>query len=1111
MIPFDVLDRKTSVHQSLLLEASAGTGKTFSIENIVVRLLIEGEPISLQEILVVSFTKATAADLKTRIRQNINAILKQFSMKTETCPDYVQALMEKSSKEIEKAKNRLQLALLGFDEAQIFTIHAFCKKMIEEMGWKDMQREQITPKEIQKAIHDFFRTGLTENIFSSSQLERVLQHYRFDLDSLENGIGEIIVSAPTLRKGKTFLDLFKEFDQEMKIFSRKYTSQDILNEFTSKAPLYNGIYDRKRSIKKEIWDHVVKFSSLLDLPEWKISDFDDLILQGFPFSLYFDPSKSKSGLAPPLKIDFERLSNIIEQARDVNLIFSQMAEGCQKRLQEYLDQEEKFRYDDLLHDMWQASFDPAFVKALQKKYRAVLIDEFQDTDPLQWEIFKRVFLPSSYLYLVGDPKQSIYAFRQADIYTYLDAAEYLGAQNRAFLGVNFRSQSSLVHCLNELFSSENLQGLLVLPKIDKKIPYQSVKASQKQDKAFKDEKGSVHFLIVEKEQGRGKTWPTKECEVDSIFPYLVNEIYRLKKRDGVPFSDWAILVKDKYQGELFIEYCKQQRLPVVSQWAKTVRSTLCYPLLKDLFFSVLHPHDTSSLKYLLIAPFCGWKLEEILNWDSSKHLLAKTKILNLKQKLYSEGVSAFLFSFLDSIWKEDQKTVFERILNNPELLQEYQQISNQLIVYESEKKTSPEGIYQYLLQIEEEHTIQDDNTKEAVHVMTTHMSKGLEFPIVATLGLTKRSIKVNHKILFETEEIDQSQFLKLQDPNKKMETAIEEDAEKLRQLYVASTRAKYRVYIPFAIQTDLKKALEPGESSPLELYFNEVTTQKKLSVVEFLQQIQKKAPITFEKIDFSPFVEPFAETKIAGEMKSPSNFTIPGKSVYIRSFSSLSTFEDESSFSQEENVLSHSHCDLSKEWLVLPRGKETGILIHKIFEQLPFEFAKNPAKRREVIEGVVKNTHLKSWVSLLDEIIFATLTQPIECGGNRFQLSEILSDKMFRETEFLFSLKDRFVFQEWEENTDFLKGVIDLLFEYKNKFYIVDWKTNYLESYGREQLEEAIHKHNYSLQESIYREAVRKFLSKLGYNFDAVFGGSLYFFVRGANISRVNSGIYIFI
>src|ERR1700733_933837 len=179
---FNVLDRHLDIHRNYLLEASAGTGKTFSIENIVVRLLLEGKMLSLEKILVVTFTRAAVRDLKNRIRANIEKALNFLISKPHVGPDYLLKICEEGEASTTFARRRLEQALLIFDQAQIFTIHSFCARALSENVFESNMRvdsvlsdEPLSRTMLLGIIKDFFRTEIRPEIYSPAQLKLVLK------------------------------------------------------------------------------------------------------------------------------------------------------------------------------------------------------------------------------------------------------------------------------------------------------------------------------------------------------------------------------------------------------------------------------------------------------------------------------------------------------------------------------------------------------------------------------------------------------------------------------------------------------------------------------------------------------------------------------------------------------------------------------------------------------------------------------------------------------------------------------------------------------------------------------------------------------------------------
>ncbi len=257
---------------------------------------------------------------------------------------------------------------------------------------------------------------------------------------------------------------------------------------------------------------------------------------------------------------------LLQDASDPQRILRQMAHDCQKRFKESETEEQPFSPDEILNKMRASVEDPSFVQAVRKKYRALIVDEFQDTDPIQWQIFETLFMREkeglAALYLVGDPKQAIYAFRGADVYTYFHAQEILGEEKRAFLDTNFRSEAPLVDALNLLFSSAEW---MTLPARARSMPYVSVNAHEKKESSLEDGRGTVHFLIAETKATREKSWPPVSFEEEWLLPFITMEIERLILEEKLPLSHFAILIKDRYQAQRVRQFLEKERLKILCQ------------------------------------------------------------------------------------------------------------------------------------------------------------------------------------------------------------------------------------------------------------------------------------------------------------------------------------------------------------------------------------------------------------------------------------------------------------------------------------------------------------------------------------------------------------------
>lgn len=1170
MHSFNVLDRSQKIHRNYLLEASAGTGKTFSIENIVVRLLIEekdsfSEPLKIEQILVVTFTRAAMRDLKMRVRSNIekNLALLQCSQCERAnliIFDYLQAHIEKGEEAIHRAKKRLEQALFCFDQAQIFTIHGFCSRMLRDyllegnISFENSEDgKEFSETQIIKIVRDFFRTELTAEQYSSGQLKIVLEEYQGNTEKLEQALLKVIKNGLDIEDLPHFyadLSTFKQTMHDLKI-GKGYSSEKIVADFILQAPAYNEICDRKRVIKPKILDKVHYFAKLFDQQEWSSANFDQLLEDQLCLVELLHPSKLSAHGKPPspsslhypdlLSVLQNTLSPLVKRASSALAIFARMACGCQKMLRKYQNEEEKLGFDDYLKAMLAALKNPIFTDKVRGLYQTAIIDEFQDTDPIQWEIFNTLFLSrkteEGNLYLVGDPKQSIYAFRQADIYTYLKAATAIGENNRASLDTNFRSQSSLVHALNVLFSHENSPGLIALPRINQILEYQPVKASQViEEKIFTDTHASVHFCIAEPPSPKNKNLPLEKLEKHYFFPFFTAEVQRLHAQDGVRYGQFAILVSDRFQAERAGQFLKEWGIPTVLQRSASLSDALALPALRELLQAVLHPRHESSLKTALGGHIIGWTNLQVRLLD--EHLQMEQVLIKfyaLRNALVVHGFASFFEQLLQSCWHDSAQTVAEILLARKEGLsfyQDLQQIAGLLFEFQSENHAPPEALLTFLdqfplLEINDDERIKSrpDPSQDAVNILTLHSSKGLEFDIVFALGLIKRSsqpatllpiVKDNCTTLCALDDKESEVYQKY---------CHENDAEKIRQLYVALTRAKYRLYIPVTIFSEGKE-VELGSASPMELFLARLG--KPLLAVEelyeqinqfdsnhffsFLNHSQTLAKISYTRLSGQPIFLEMQSHPTAPQLIEPPDVHVPGQKQFFYSYTTLSKsgqgrpakkpLEDLVSFFKKPP---HDYLAEIKNAHTLPSGSDIGNLFHLIFENIPFYLAKEGFEAILLyIRPFLATTPFSPWEQVIAEIVWNALRLPLQGEDHLFCLEDICLEHCYREIEFFYPCQGMPILEDLECSSGFLKGVIDLIFWHKGKYYLIDWKSNWLgpelKDYSQESMQAAMHEHGYFLQAAIYKEALQRYLRVVDdRTFAEIFGGTFYIFLRGVS------------
>lgn len=1075
---FDVLSRHCDIHRHYLLEASAGTGKTYSIENVVARLLIEpapgsDQPLSLEQILVVTFTRAATRDLKERIRKNLEKARMMLSQES-SMPDYLQAIVEKG--DVAQALKQIEQALFTFDQAQIFTIHGFCSKMLSDFSFEGdlglhlkADEEGMARSRSMEAMRDFLRTELKAESWSPSQIAKILKKHQNDVEDLCSKLLKASNRKSELKPFSAYVQLFREIMGKL-----TFEGSKIIEDFKHQPMAYKKIDDIDLDIALA---KVSQFATFFDKKSWELADLEALIEDNFFALTALDPAKRQKKRNPLATgvVHYPNLHAILAEAfapllpcGDPRLLFNQLAYQAHRHFSRFQEEEELLSFDGLLSTMRRAVDNTAFANQVRARYRVAIIDEFQDTDPLQWEIFSSLFLNHGHrLYLVGDPKQAIYAFRNADIYTYLEAAEALGREHHAVLETNYRSTKGLVKGLNQLFSKT--EGWIKLPRTGSSLTYRAVAAGKSEESKPEDALGSIHICYAEEKE-----------DADSFFLFIAQEILRL----DVSFDGWAILVKDRYQGARLAQYLKGHSIPVVKQKQEFLAHSPALPAFREVVEAVLQPKEGSLVKRALGCPLIGMTHDQLLalQQQPDKWEMILQSFLRLRKLLVEEGLPGFFPAFLESQLVSDHLLSRE---GGEELYDDLCQIVERVFC-----RPHSEPLLHSLRALEDQDEEDEQGLKrlqnpdrKGVHIMTLHASKGLEFEVVFPLGL-----------IMETKAPDDSQTL-------------EYDAEKMRQLYVAMTRAKTRLYLPVLFS---KKEPAAGKASPMQLFLQAL-------------HIQNSSDLdTLKSEEISVASIPKGNVNARIQEDPPCSLLFPGLPNSAFPIQMISSY---SSLHQQEKGVFFKSPKKSPEGMsvhTLPAGSEIGNLLHTILEKVSLEELREAITPLDVVPLIVPHIsgdEFSEWHAILAEIVFNAFHTPLPLRNGPTPLIATDPLKHFRETEFLFPWEARLSL-DVDHVPGFLKGVIDLLFAHEGKYYLLDWKSNKLgeqgDDYQPSRMEEAMHEGGYFTQAKVYTEALRRYLQLVDPGpFEEKFGGMLYLFLRGLDPQKENfpkenfQGIYL--
>ena len=1126
------------------------------MEHLIIRLLLEEDsgtpPPTLKEILAVTFTRAAVRDMRRRLHSNLEKTLHLLHQTatiptiTPPPPDYLQAILEQGERARLQAIRRIESALNSFEECSLYTLHGFCAHSLSEHPKMALEHfhEDPVAESIHRMIRHFFRTHLHEKNCHPIQLQKVLSLFRSDVNDLEHALIKTLSTGVPIAPTFSFADAFPRFCAGIHAIQREgpFTEEKILSDWHTCLPRYKQLRGKPAS---DFTSQVARFAQLIQHTTFSLKDWGDLLEMGLPLAECEEKMRLKplpeGTLSYPYLPSLLRthLLPLLEETLHPERIFAWMAGACQELWKGYQRHEGAGGPDRLVEQTVEATNDPEFVAKIRAQYRVVLVDEFQDTDPLQWQLLKQLFLHQIPLVLVGDPKQSIYAFRHADLYTYYAAAKHFPKEAHASLRVNYRSDAPLVHALNSLFSDEHTPELFDLPKLNGSIPYPIVRAApSKQEASLQDGGAAIEFWLHKGVKGRKKNWPTEEIERDFFLPECVKEIIALHQHSRIPFSEMAVLVRDRIQAAYVHEALTQAGLPAFIQKRRSILHSESWKAWVEWIEAMLFPEEASLRQQALVGLFMRCPEEAVIsqNQEMQEYL---QHMIDLRELLETKGLSTHAEELFFTPYKEGEDSLFAHLLRNPdsrEIADELQQILELMLEHQAATHCSLYGLFSFLCTRQERLLYEEPHTqarlqanRQAISIVTMHMSKGLEFDIVFSLGTAKRG-SGEDLLLHDTDA--QPAVLRPYSPDDPLYLALclERDAEKIRHAYVAMTRAKKRLYISYAIATD-GSSLSIGEASPLDLLFARLN-QPKATLQELYPRLN-----TWQGDSLCAWID--AQRNQHGQCGNGQHGQLSIRYRFLQESSvcpqydaSPSTLVEPATVSlrvEPSHTLSYTQCAVKerrvKEEIVdvsvnvdlnandLPEGKDTGIFLHHLLATLSWQrlsTAQTPEELHPLLASHIKEGPWKPWTDSIAKLLHTAWHTPLPLlpDGNVMRLAEVHSTLQSREMEFLYQDDQRPTTVQW-------KGAIDLFLSHEGLYYLIDWKSHCLGErmlcMGRPALEQIIQEQGLLLQAKLYTKALRYYLQQVEQRpFSDCFGGFAFLFLRGLSMDAVGRGVVLY-
>ncbi|MCL5255808.1 MAG: exodeoxyribonuclease V subunit beta [Gammaproteobacteria bacterium] len=1198
-----ILDPLTfPLHGSRLIEASAGTGKTYTIAALFVRLVLKHgqsgqngqaetafeRALQPKQILVMTFTRAATAELADRIRARLSEAATYFRHAEHDSSDKFllelkqDCLATSGAGALATYARQLELAAQSMDEASVSTIHGWCQKMLTEHAFASGslfdQDVETDEEDLQlAAAEDYFRhfvyglePELAEQVLTILQTpERLLRKVNRQLIDSQQG--------PNTANFPSLVDTYRQAEGE---------NLAAVNDYREK---YRAIATRVHEAYLALPDSGNKGrkNAAQALYAWVTGEAAQLSLGGdLKYLNPADIEKKLAGEAPEglailndLPDDYAVLKGL--SAKFESMVLLHARDYLHGRINELKLRAAVMGHNDMLTRLRDALRGPNgadLAATIRQQYPIALVDEFQDTDPIQYEIFDRIYGiakndTSTGIFLIGDPKQAIYSFRNADIFTYLQAREATAGRHYT-LATNFRSATNMVAAINDLFArseTNSERGAFLYPD----IPFQQV-AANGQKREFRGLDGEPAAALqwqIGSEPVKTKgdyQRPAANYQANLIAQLLNSERAGFYHPDGqrtaVQPSDIAVLVGNASEARLIRRELSLRGIRSV--YLSESDSVYAQAVAKDLLLIIqacAQPRDPQRVRAAIACRLLQLPLAELVllqedeqrwenmvdRFDGYHQLWEKRGVLALLHRILHEfSVPKYLLAN-----QRDGERQLADVLHIAELLQ---QASAALDGMASLEDYFAEQVHEFSYSggfgnggkrtNAESLQLRLESDQALVKVVTYHKSKGLQYPLVF-MPFAAYTTTEQHRIHFPKSYHDEQRqrHVAWDKSNADAVQRISDEilAEDLRKMYVALTRAEFATFVT------LQAVGDPNVNPLFYLLYGAGDKRKVADYTEVFtdaEEAWKQAHTAIQSMPYEnriPYAAPVPSEQNLQAAKLPQDHRL--ERWWLASYSALqagvemhapqTTLEmnvlEEAQTAEvvldddiETTVMPEQRTVFADHIHLLPKGAGPGTFLHNILEdaaELGFaEVAGNEEARNELIQRRCRSDFWQPYAPQLHEWLGVYLQSdfPLSAEGPSVRLADLTVYKA--EPEFWFpahgvdvlqldqlvasQIQQQFARPKLEKNTlnGMLKGFIDLVFEHEGKYYVADYKSNWLgeddSAYHFAALRDKILASRYDMQYVIYTYALHKLLQvRLGanYRYEEHVGGVVYLFLRG--------------
>lgn len=1145
-----------------LIEASAGTGKTYTLATLVTRLVIE-RGLRMNQILAVTFTEAATQELRERLRRRL-VLTARVAAGTVREGDgdaheiaLCRTLVERRQAVEDPAALRLRLAQAAreLDLAAVHTIHGFCARVLGEhaleagepfgvatlLGNDRELREGVAADVWRVLAADPTHADLLPELWKQPEdlardLVDLLRAPRVEPDAAEPGESPL----PALRNAADALRAaWMDHGEDARGCIEAALADGVLSGTHVKVPTLSKLSDAMHA-----WCGRV---APLPSPHEKLELLTlDRLGACVRKGRVLGPMPSPVFPAARAYLDARDAYEAWTATREVALLHH-VRELASRRLAQVKRQRRVRSFDDLIDGVAGALDGPqgrALVRRLRSQFHAALVDEFQDTDARQWSIFRRLFgedealVPLNddaldfeaaaaprFLALIGDPKQAIYRFRGGDVHTYLAAGTV--AEPAPPLLRNFRSRPCVLRGIERLYANGGADAF-----VDSRIAFRPVEAggARGDGACLRDgvpAPGLTLRRLPERADGKDLDVETSREQSARACVEAIHETLALAQAgrlsiDGraVEPGDVAVLVRTHREAQRIQQALAALGIPAVVAGQSSLFATESALELLAVFEALIAPADPMRLHAALATVLLGFDAAAIdaLLRDDARRAREFDRALGWRERWLRHGPLALV----NELCAQAAPRLLE-LVDGERRLSDLMQLGEAL-QQAWQRALGPQGLVDWLRariaaadDRDPEQQLRLESDARRVQVLTVHGSKGLEFPFVflpfAGIG---RKARTDRWCMLDGAE---GRVLHLQPEEETRKAAArEEQAEEARLLYVALTRAQHALWLCVG-------PLYARKHAPLTTLLGDLAS---LAI----------DGVAIDDRDFADALPPLRFASPVHPPRARSAQRALSRDWSIYSFSALARQaagpvetllpragrEDEA----DEPVLREQPDD--------PRfvGARFGDVVHGALEAVDFEAWRGwrggsaPLGEHDALveafraEGYAQadvDDGLPLLTSLVGHTLAATLPEgarlcELPAGARRaemefhFSLEQVPVDALLATVQAHGLLAERQGFGTRRTLEGLMTGKIDLVYAHDGRYHVLDYKTNRLPDYTPASLARAMHEGEYTLQAAIYTLALHRWLRfRLGdaYDYDRCVGGVRYVFCRGVDARRVPS------